>query len=376
MDGGSDKVGRFKRKNDTVLLGRQVSRIRTREVGNPNKKKGIRTLKNECERVNKKKCNFAKDAIEYLDHVILGAGVLANPKKIEAMWKWPTPKDVTVLRGCLGLVGYFRRFVQGYRTIVKPLTQLLRKDAFQCAKENQQAFTILKKALSCLPTLVEFWFNTNYNTFSQMTPFKVLYGCDSSLILKGTTIPSKAARDAISKELKENLCEAQEKNKLQANKDRRDVVYNEGDWVFLRIQPYRLKSLSQKRNEKLSPRYYGLIKSWNELGSHEFGAIRSTCTPYAIYFHMFAKYMVEVTLEKLLDICQNATSEMEVLLKWKQLPESENSWESADVITIEFLSFHLEDKVKLQGRAVFPNHVVELGCQVDVKLGCRTGMSS
>lgn len=117
--------------------------------------------------MNKKKCSFAKDAIVYLDRVILGAGVLADPKKIEAMLKWPTPKDVTVFRGFLGLMGYFRRIMQGYRKIVKPLTQLLRKDAFQWTKENQQAFTILKKALSCLPTLVipyfskPFMFETN-----------------------------------------------------------------------------------------------------------------------------------------------------------------------------------------------------------------------
>lgn len=68
----------------------------------------------------------------------------------------------------------------------------------------------------------EFWFNTNYSASSQMTPFKALYGYDPPLILKGTTIPSKvgsvnqmqAARDEILKDLKENLCKAQENNKL------------------------------------------------------------------------------------------------------------------------------------------------------------------
>jgi len=79
----------------------------------------------------------------------------------------------------------------------------------------------------------EFWFNTNYHASSKMTPFKALYGRDPPLLLKGTTIPSKiesvnqlqVERDAILKALKSNLCRAQEQNRLQANKHRRDVTY-------------------------------------------------------------------------------------------------------------------------------------------------------
>ncbi|WVZ22854.1 hypothetical protein V8G54_001398 [Vigna mungo] len=62
----------------------------------------------------------------------------------------------------------------------------------------------------------EFWFNTKYSASSQMTSFKALYGCDLPLILKGTTIPSNVEgvnqmqeeRDAILKELEDNLCKA------------------------------------------------------------------------------------------------------------------------------------------------------------------------
>jgi len=76
-----------------------------------------------------------------------------------------------------------------------------------------------------------------------MTPFKALYGHDPPLLLKGTTIPCKIEsvnqfqdeRDAILKALKSNLCRAQEQNKLQANKHRREVTYQIGDWVFLKI---------------------------------------------------------------------------------------------------------------------------------------------
>lgn len=111
----------------------------------------------------------------------------------------------------------------------------------------------------------EFWFNTNYNSSTKSTPFKALYGRDPPQLLKGTTIPSSveevnqmtADRDTILQDLKTNLVKAHNQMKSYADKHRREVSYAMGDWVYLKLQPYRLKSLAKKRNEKLSPRFYG-----------------------------------------------------------------------------------------------------------------------
>lgn len=86
------------------------------------------------------KCSFAVKQVEYLGHVISGAGVATNPSKIQAMKDWPTPTTLKQLRGFLGLTGYYRRFIKHYALISQPLTQLLKKNAFKWSETAQQAF--------------------------------------------------------------------------------------------------------------------------------------------------------------------------------------------------------------------------------------------
>ena len=103
--------------------------------------------------VNKKKCSFGQSQLEYLGHIILGEGVVADPQKLEVVWNWPTPSNVKSLRGFLGLTGYYRRFIQNYGRIAWPLYNLLKKDGFKWNEVDKEATRKLKNVMAEIPIL-------------------------------------------------------------------------------------------------------------------------------------------------------------------------------------------------------------------------------
>ena len=74
-------------------------------------------------------------------------------------------------------------------------------------------------------------------------------------------------RDAIILELQQHLLRAHQRMKVQADSKCRDISFEVGDMVFLKLRPYRQHSLARKANEKLSSRFYGPFKILTKIGS-------------------------------------------------------------------------------------------------------------
>ena len=78
------------------------------------------------------KCDFFKDKIQYLGHVITKYGILVEPDKIKAINEWSVPKDVTDVRSFMGITGYYRRFIEGFSRIMNPITSVQKKRKEVC----------------------------------------------------------------------------------------------------------------------------------------------------------------------------------------------------------------------------------------------------
>jgi transposase InsO family protein len=109
------------------------------------------------------KCHLFRKRVEYLGHVISERGIEADPGKVEVVREWPVPKTVQDLRQALGFFGYYRRFVQDYAKIAKPLHELLqgqentkhanKKTEVKLSQDAGTAFHTLKNKLITLPIL-------------------------------------------------------------------------------------------------------------------------------------------------------------------------------------------------------------------------------
>ena len=100
------------------------------------------------------KCDFNRNELLYLGHIIGADGMKVDPAKIATVASWPAPRDLQQLRSFLGLTNYFRKFIQGYAARCKPLTALTCKGVdYAWTPERQAAFDGLKLDLTTAPVL-------------------------------------------------------------------------------------------------------------------------------------------------------------------------------------------------------------------------------
>ncbi|WZZ69974.1 hypothetical protein YC2023_081344 [Brassica napus] len=231
----------------------------------------------------------------------------------------------------------------------------------------------------------EYWYNTTFHSSTGTTPFQALYGRPPPAIPRyelGSTLVGEIdeqlqRRDELLDELKQHLEASNNRTKQLADTHRRDVEYKIGDWVFLRLQPYRQKTVLRRSSQKLSHRYFGPFKVEARIVNVAYRlALPATARIHPVFHVSLLKKRVgdeepvSVQLPPLKEsgtlrltpakVLQQRTVQKfgkeltEILVQWVDLPATEATWEDTHQITTSFPTFHmnLEDKVLTEDGSV------------------------
>ena len=94
------------------------------------------------------KCEFWLKEVGFLGHVISGEGIAVDPVKVQAVTEWLAPTLVGDIHSFLELAGYYRRFIENFSKIAKPMIELLKKESkYNWTEECEASFQELKKRL-------------------------------------------------------------------------------------------------------------------------------------------------------------------------------------------------------------------------------------
>lgn len=147
------------------------------------------------------------------------------------------------------------------------------------------------------------------------------------------------------------------------------MIFEVGDWVFLKLQTYKMRYLAKKLNEKFKLLFYGPYHVLERIGQVAYRLELPAHSIIHLVFHLpllkkalgphqqpqplpqmlLEEQELEVMPDEMLGTRENSAGEVEVLIKWLHLPDCKNSWELAASIQVAFPDFHLEDKVDLLG---------------------------
>jgi hypothetical protein len=100
------------------------------------------------------KYDFWLKEVSFLGHINSEGGISIDPSKVKDVLSWNTKKNVLDIRSFLGLAGYYRRFIEEFSKISKPMAELLEKGkAFEWMPRREASYQELKKILTTAPVL-------------------------------------------------------------------------------------------------------------------------------------------------------------------------------------------------------------------------------
>ena len=149
-----------------------------------------------------KKCEFFKSKIAYLGHIVSSKGIKTDPKKVEAVKNWTTPRMVMDVQSFLGFTNYYRRFIKDYAKVARPLNILIsgenasrKKKLIEWTEECQLAFDKLKELCTSTPILAYADYKKEFQLHadaSELGPGGVLYQADDKGVLRVIAFASRS----------------------------------------------------------------------------------------------------------------------------------------------------------------------------------------
>ncbi|CAA0839973.1 Unknown protein, partial [Striga hermonthica] len=175
-------------------------------------------------------------------------------------------------------------------------------------------------------------------------------------------------RYVVLQELRERLLHAQNVMKTYYDSQHRDVSFDVGDMVLLKLQPYRQVSVGFKRNQKLAPRFYGPFPIIDRIGLVDYKLHLPEGSKLHPVFHVscLKKFHGTEICSSTLPLLHKGVSIptpqavldsrikdglKEILIHWEGLSPADASWESAEHMQLRYPQFALEDKRSSKGRS-------------------------
>ncbi|KAL4579110.1 hypothetical protein LXL04_015245 [Taraxacum kok-saghyz] len=230
-----------------------------------------------------------------------------------------------------------------------------------------------RKWLAWLPW-AEYYYNTSYHTALKTTPFKLVYGRDPPKLLNYVGGHSKV--EAVDQMLidrteflataKIRLAGAQQRMKVTYDSHHRSLEFQEGDWVWLKLQPYRQLTVAKGKFTKLSPQFYGPFQVLQRIGAVAYRLALPEGSRVHNVFHVsllkphqgmppdeptvLPPLADGKTLLQPYKVLQERWFEgvPELLVQWVPDDEDSATWEKRGTFVEAYPDYELEDKLKLE----------------------------
>ncbi|OMO79377.1 reverse transcriptase [Corchorus capsularis] len=225
----------------------------------------------------------------------------------------------------------------------------------------------------------EYSYNTSKHSATGYTPFEAVYGRPPPTVLSylpGTTKvvqldASLLERQQLLSSLKTNLARAQNRMKMQYDQNRPEKQFNVGEWVFLRLQPYRQMTVHRRSSQKLAKRFFGPFQILRKLGpvAYElklpieakihpvfhvsllkkcYGSPEASFSPLPSTFVNDQPVLEPSAILDTRQTVSNGVAVTQYLIQWKNLATTEATWEWKEDMKANYPLFNLEDKVALE----------------------------